>query len=83
MTTLTDQELRDLWRSVQGPRAELTGPLIRYAHLVRKAVEADCESKLNWVRAQRDVAEAKLSPAESPVSLGEPDPPACQGDCVV
>lgn len=31
---LSDAVLLDFWRSVQGPRAELTGPLIRYAALV-------------------------------------------------
>ena len=34
---LSDAELRRLWRSVQGPRAELNGPLIRFAGLVLKA----------------------------------------------
>lgn len=31
---LPDAELLAMWRSVQGPEAELTGPLIRYAGLV-------------------------------------------------
>lgn len=32
---LSDDRIRELWRSVSGPYAELTGPLIRFAHKIR------------------------------------------------
>jgi hypothetical protein len=32
--SLPDDRVRELWRSVQGPYAELTGPLIRFAALL-------------------------------------------------
>jgi hypothetical protein len=35
-SSLTDDRIRELWRSVRGPRAELNGPLIRFAHLVSR-----------------------------------------------
>ncbi len=55
--TLTDEQLKAMWRSVQGPHAELNGPLIRFAGLVAKAVAQQAESDKNWLRAQRDMAE--------------------------
>lgn len=37
---LTDDEVRTLWRQVNGPKSELTGPLIRFAGLAfDKALE--------------------------------------------
>lgn len=38
---LTDAELLAMWRSAQGPRAALNGPLIRFAGLVAAAVRRD------------------------------------------
>ncbi len=52
-----DERFRQLWRSVSGPHAELTGPLIRFA----AAIEEQQRSDLNWIRAQRDTAEEKLA----------------------
>jgi hypothetical protein len=46
VNNLPDDELLALWRSVQGPYAELTGPLIRFAGLV-------------YERATRDKVEAR------------------------
>lgn len=39
-TNLPDDILREFWQSVQGPHAELTGPLIRFAGLVYAAAKA-------------------------------------------
>jgi hypothetical protein len=36
--SIADAELLTMWRSVQGPHAELTGPLIRFAGLVAAAL---------------------------------------------
>lgn len=38
---LPDSTLREFWRSVQGPNAGLTGPLIRFAGLVYAAAKAE------------------------------------------
>jgi hypothetical protein len=35
--SLSDDRVRELWRSVTGPHAELTGPLIRFAALLFEA----------------------------------------------
>ena len=39
-TNLPDDTLREFWRRVQGPNAELTGPLIRFAGLIYAAAKA-------------------------------------------
>lgn len=31
---LTDDRIRELWRRVRGPHAEITGPIIRFAHCI-------------------------------------------------
>jgi hypothetical protein len=38
---LTDDSILELWRSVQGPHAELTGPLIRFAHKIAAIAKSE------------------------------------------
>ena len=45
---LTDVEVLKLWRSVQGPRAGLNGPLIRFAALVAEAALAAEPEAQGW-----------------------------------
>lgn len=54
---LSDARLLQMWRSVQGPYAQLNGPLIRFAGLVRAALAARDAAKPPMVLC--DVAEIR------------------------
>jgi hypothetical protein len=71
-TTPSDDQLREWWQAVQGTYAGLTGPLVRFAARVWE----EAQQQTRWVRAQRDVAEARLAEREQ---AGTPPCGGCGG----
>lgn len=72
-SALSDDLLLQFWRSVQGPRAGLTGPLIRYAGLVADAIRAQHADALGRMQMsfsaeeqRADTAEAELATIQRP-----------------
>lgn len=62
----TDDQIREWWRSVQGPKAEINGPIIRLAHLaagsLREALDAAQALNLELV-GRLEEAHAELGQA--------------------